>query len=82
MSPKALTGYKLFREIAALVSALSIKWEVAKFENFGYRCSPRVSNVKLICLSTLNEDLYTVEGLWLAVAIKYRPLSEVVDDSV
>jgi hypothetical protein len=82
MSPKALTGYKLFREITTLVSALSIKWKVAKFENFGYRCSPRVANVKLLCLSTLNEDLYTIEGLWLAVAIKYSPLSEIIDDNV
>jgi hypothetical protein len=79
---RSLMEYKLYVEVTALVSALSIRWGVAQFENYRYRYSPRVSDVKMLSLQNLNEDVYTVEGLWLSVAIKYSPLKENVDDNV
>mmetsp|Transcript_22476 Transcript_22476/g.40511 ORF Transcript_22476/g.40511 Transcript_22476/m.40511 type:complete len:373 (-) Transcript_22476:57-1175(-) len=80
--PRALMEYKIYSEIVELVSALSIRWRVAHYENYSYRYSSRVSNVKLLSLQNLNEDVYTVEGLWLSVALKYYPLNEVIDDNV
>jgi hypothetical protein len=79
---RSLMEYKLYVEVTALASALSIRWGVAQFENYRYRYSSRVSNVKMLSLQNLNEDVYTVEGLWLSVAIKYSPLKESVDDNV
>jgi hypothetical protein len=80
--PKALTQYKLYVEITRLVSALCIKWGVARYEDYSYRYSARVCNVKMLDMSHLNADVFTVEALWLAVVCKFSPLSEMVDFTV
>lgn len=80
--PLALVEYKLYSKICELVSALSIRWGVAVFENYSYRYTSRVSNVKLLDLEVLNSDIYTVECLWLAIALRYSPIDEIIDDNV
>jgi hypothetical protein len=80
--PSALTQYRLYAEITRLVSALCIKWGVARFEDYRYRYSAKVCNVKILDLSHLNADVFTVEALWLAVVCRFSPLSEMVDATV
>jgi hypothetical protein len=80
--PNIQLEHKLFLDIAALVSSLSVKWGIVKFERYSYRYTSRVANVKLLDMSILNEDVYTVEALWLAVMITHAPLKDIVDHDV
>jgi hypothetical protein len=80
--PNIQLEHKLYFDIAALVSSLSVKWGIVKFKRFSYRYASRVADVKLLDMSKLNEDVYTVETLWLAVMLSYSPLNHIVDRNV
>jgi hypothetical protein len=80
--PTIKLEHKLYSDITALVSALSVKWGVVKLERFSYRHSAKVANVKVLEMPRLNEDVYTIEALWLAVLVNHPPLNATVDHDV
>ncbi|CAG9330925.1 unnamed protein product [Blepharisma stoltei] len=80
--PRTYNEYILFAETLKFISAMAIKWGIVSIDNYAYRVTGRGLNVKLLDLKEINNDIFTMETLWLALMVYREPLSKIADDQV
>ena len=80
--PSVLEEYKLISGLLNLCSALMVQWRLWSPLHFAYRTGPKVGNVPIVDMDSLNADLYTTDTLWLSYMAQQPPLQSVLNEGI
>lgn len=81
-NPLVWKEYSVSKQALQLISQLAIKYRVFSPNCFNYRSLDRILNVKLLDLSEMNSDFYTLETVWFAIVAHSQPFCELLSQEV
>lgn len=75
--PYIFYQYQTFASMLKIWDGLIVKWKIAVFKNYDYRCSGRALNVRMLNMSEINTGFFNLEVFWLSSKIFEKPLNSI-----
>jgi len=77
--PLLLSQYNILIAMLDIWNGLLVKWNIGKINNYEYRYSGRGLNVRMLDLTELNKNFFSIDIIWLSTQIFDSPLNGLAD---